>query len=121
MVDVSLGLHSYQSVYFQCGKQEDKVQQLREKYKVNLSFTAPAPKGLPEAVLNDRGDSLHAEALRRKEVKRRNIRRGGTRDGKRYSLWENKYSKKCKHTVGRKNLKTSHDYSNIIRDLGPHL
>lgn len=50
----------------------------------NLSFTAPAPKSLPEAVLNDRGDSLHAEALRRKEVKQRNIRRWGDQ------RWENR-------------------------------
>lgn len=35
----------------------------------NLSFTAPTPKSLPEAVLNDGGKSLHAEVLRRKEVR----------------------------------------------------
>lgn len=44
-----------------------------------LSVTAPASKGLPEAVLNDRRDPLHAEALRRTEVEKhdRKIQRVG--------------------------------------------
>lgn len=36
----------------------------------NLLFTAPTPKGLPEAVLNDRRESFHAEELRAKEGRR---------------------------------------------------
>jgi len=48
------------------------VQKTRREIHSNLSVTAPASKGLPEAVLNDRRDPLHAEALRRTEVKWRN-------------------------------------------------
>lgn len=35
----------------------------------HLALAAAAPKGLPEAALNGRGERLHAEALRRKEAR----------------------------------------------------
>lgn len=69
-LDQKIGMCSYWSVYRQCRNRKKKLSSWEE---INLFFTAPTPKSVPEAVLNDRRESLHAEALRRKEAKRRSI------------------------------------------------
>lgn len=71
----------------------------------NLSFAAPAPKSLPEAVLNDRGEALHAEALRREEVKQRSIRRGGKRLQENTVCWKFKQESSARNSRKKKALK----------------